>query len=448
MRFPPGVSESDYAEALRQFEGVVGKGNVYSEDADLDLYRDGYSILWNEPEEPIAAGAVAPKSVEEVQAIVRIANRFKIPLYPISTGRNLGYGGSAPVYSHSVVLDLKRMNRIIEINAEQRYCIVEPGVSFFDLFAELQRRNIKLKASMPAPGWGSPIGNAIDHGRGGPAGDHMRNSCGMEVVLGDGKLMRTGMGALPNGKTWATFPAGVGPTLDGIFSQSNFGIVTKMGFNLFPWPETSRSLRITTRNYDDLDAMVAVCNELQALGVGGGAGVGSPLHEKLAAQGLEPKGGSPASEFNRLAREYDVDLFSMGLNFSGPDKVTLAQLEVAREKIGAAVPGARLTETPVSRAPSSHATATDRDGFIIGRPSLQRFWEDTAQYNWDGHLWFSPLLPQTGAEVRKAQQVFGDICREEGVFWGWPATLLYSSDADGGGLDLLLHREEFQCQQD
>jgi 4-cresol dehydrogenase (hydroxylating) len=301
MRTVPEVPAARYAEALQEFERIVGKENVYTSDEDLDLYRDGYSILWGEPEERIAAGAVAPASVEQVQSIVKAANKFGIPLYAISTGRNLGYGGSAPNLSGSVVLDLQRMNRVLEVNEKQHYCIVEPGVSFFDLYAELRRRNVKLIASQPAPGWGSPIGNALEHGRGNPAGDNFRNSCGMEVVLGNGELLRTGMGALPNGKTWATYPDGVGPSLDGIFSQSNFGIVTKMGFNLFPWPQTIRHLRIATRNYDDLDAMVEVCSSLQAQGVGRGSGArrGGRVHtprrrhsgrDQSAGQGAEHGG--------------------------------------------------------------------------------------------------------------------------------------------------------------
>jgi 4-cresol dehydrogenase (hydroxylating) len=80
-------------------------------------------------DERVPSAALAPASVEQVQALVRIANEYRIPLYPISTGRNLTYGGSAPVYNGSVVLDLKRMNRILEINEAGAYCMVEPGVS-------------------------------------------------------------------------------------------------------------------------------------------------------------------------------------------------------------------------------------------------------------------------------------------------------------------------------
>jgi 4-cresol dehydrogenase (hydroxylating) len=72
--------------------------------------------LAGQPDERLASAAVAPSTTEQVQAIVRIASQYRIPLYAISTGKNLGYGGSAPVLSGSVVLDLKRMNKIIEID--------------------------------------------------------------------------------------------------------------------------------------------------------------------------------------------------------------------------------------------------------------------------------------------------------------------------------------------
>jgi 4-cresol dehydrogenase (hydroxylating) len=129
MRRPAGVSEQDFAEAIRRFEAVVGKEWVFTSDEDVALYRDAYSPYWDEPEERLASAAVAPNAVEQVQEVVRIANRFKVPLYPISTGRNLGYGGSAPAYTGSVVLDLKRMNRVLEVNEANAYALVEPGVS-------------------------------------------------------------------------------------------------------------------------------------------------------------------------------------------------------------------------------------------------------------------------------------------------------------------------------
>ena len=90
MAIPPGVSASDWAEALRQFTLTVGAQWVFTSDEDVALYRDAYSPIWGEPEERLVSAAVAPDTVEQVSQIVRTANRFRIPLFAISTGKNLG----------------------------------------------------------------------------------------------------------------------------------------------------------------------------------------------------------------------------------------------------------------------------------------------------------------------------------------------------------------------
>lgn len=69
-----------------------------------------------------------------------------------------------------------------------------------------------------------------------PYGDHWGMHSGLEVVLPTGEVIRTGMGALPGNNSWQIFPYGFGPYSDGLFSQSNFGIVTKMGLALMPNP--------------------------------------------------------------------------------------------------------------------------------------------------------------------------------------------------------------------
>ena len=202
---PPNVSSADFNRAIAAWKQTVGADWVFTSDEDVALYRDAYSPWWDEPEERKASAAVAPFTVEQVQAVVRTANQYRIPLYAISTGRNLAYGGSAPVYSGSVVLDLKRMNRVLEVNERNAYALVEPGVSYFDLFEHITKNNVDLWIDPPDPGWGSVIGNALDGGGGwtaSPFRDHFGAHCGMEVVLASGEIVRTGMGALPNSKSW------------------------------------------------------------------------------------------------------------------------------------------------------------------------------------------------------------------------------------------------------
>src|SRR5580658_3613806 len=211
---PPGVNRKDFQDAIAQFQAAIGKEWVFTSDEDVDLYRDSYSPFWHEAEEPIPSAAVAPDGVEQVQAVVKIANTHKIPLWTISTGKNLGYGGAAPLLGGSVMLDLKRMDRILEVNEKNHYALVEPGVSYFDLYRYIQDRGLKVWIDVPDPGWGSPVGNALDHGVGytaSPFRDHFGSHCGMEGVTPTGEIIRTGMGALPNADSWQDYRYGVGP---------------------------------------------------------------------------------------------------------------------------------------------------------------------------------------------------------------------------------------------
>ncbi len=136
------------------------------------------------------------------------------------------------------------MNRVLEVSEQNAFALVEPGVSYFDLYRHIREKRLKLWIDCPEPGWGSPVGNALDRGAGStplPYRDHFSAHRGMEVVLANGEVVRTGMGAFPTAQTWQQFKYGVGPFMDGIFSQSNFGVVAKMGFCLFPEPEACLS---------------------------------------------------------------------------------------------------------------------------------------------------------------------------------------------------------------
>ena len=89
--------------------------------------------------------------------------------------------------------------------------------------------------SVPDLGWGSVVGNALENGATYlPTGSDMAAACGMEVVLPSGELLRTGMGAMPGNRAWHVYKRSLGPSLDTLFMQSNFGIVTKMGVWLMP----------------------------------------------------------------------------------------------------------------------------------------------------------------------------------------------------------------------
>ena len=104
---PPDVSTETFTEALSGFSKIVGPEYVFAGSA-LESYLDPYAIV--DPERYAPSAAVAPDNVEQIQKILKIANDHRIPLWTISTGKNLAYGGPAPRLPGSMVLDLKRMN--------------------------------------------------------------------------------------------------------------------------------------------------------------------------------------------------------------------------------------------------------------------------------------------------------------------------------------------------
>ena len=100
---PPGFDEAKFTQLMRAFEAALGANKVFFEGLDRTGYRDKFAVQEGAHQ---PAGAVGPTTVEEVQAVMRIANQFRAPVWPISRGKNLGYGGSAPLLSGSVVMDV------------------------------------------------------------------------------------------------------------------------------------------------------------------------------------------------------------------------------------------------------------------------------------------------------------------------------------------------------
>lgn len=221
--------------AIADMQAALGSEHVILTEEGMADHGDPFAP----PGEWYHPGAVLmPGSVEEVQAVLRIANRHGTPVWTSSQGRNKGYGGGAPRVSGSFTMSLRRMNRVLEVDEDNCVALVEPGVRFFDLYDHLRKIGSKLWMSVPDLGGGSVIGNALEHGVGyTPLGDHFGQHCGMEVVLPNGDLLRTGMGGMGNPHNWLIYPHSCGPSLDGLFSQSNFGVVTKMGVSLFHPPE-------------------------------------------------------------------------------------------------------------------------------------------------------------------------------------------------------------------
>lgn len=192
---------------------------------------------------PVVNGWVRPTSVEDVQLVLAKANEAGAPVYPYSIGLNWGLGSKLPVKDGAVLLDLSKMNRILKVEPYFHYAIIEPGVTQQQMFDQLQAENLPLMlnvtGSSPAA---SIVGNMLERGSG-FLKHKIEDLLGLEVVLPDGRIIRTGFWAeSAEGRDVTNFKYGVGPDLTGLFCQGNFGVVTKAVVRLYPKKQVNKML--------------------------------------------------------------------------------------------------------------------------------------------------------------------------------------------------------------
>lgn len=209
--------------------GIVDEEHVSSLPEELYIYS--FDLGTAEPRPPDYV--VSPGSVEQIQEIVRLANREKMPV--VSLGAGLSLAGLAVPLQGGILLDLKRMDRIIEMNEHARHVVVECGVSQGQLTAYLERHYPHLTHSEPgAPPAATIVGNLMIHGQGDLAHPYGFNSDlvnGLEVVLPTGELCRFGSVSL--GAGWFTnHPL---PDMSLFLGWCGVtGIITKVSLRLFP----------------------------------------------------------------------------------------------------------------------------------------------------------------------------------------------------------------------
>ncbi len=389
---PPNVPRSVFDRALRDFERVVGPEWVLATDEDRTTYMDAYAV--GDGTDHVPSAAVAPKSVEEVQAVLRIANEHKIPLWPVSRGKNLGYGEAAPLLSGSVVLDLGRMKRILEVNEKTGYAVVEPGVGFFDLFDYLRDNKIPLWMSVPGNAWGSLIGNALDRGLGyTPYGENTAKLCGLEVVLPSGEVVRTGMGAMANSKTWHNYQFGFGPHWDQLFVQSNFGVVTQAGIWLMPEPEATIHVQIDLPEPDDIGWFIDAMARFRLRGiVEHPLVVGSFLRYATVFSRREDwytgPGAIPDEVAKKMIAHYKTGWWSSAITLFGHPDVIKVHARLIREAVAP-----HLKQPP--RFDTWHrGEPIEKSG--AGVPGLLSLQTTNWRGGRGGHVGFSPVMPPDG----------------------------------------------------
>lgn len=185
------------------------------------------------------AGVVRPSNAEELAAAVRAAREQDLAILRLYGASKVGarLSGDGP----ALVVDLGRMNRVLDIDPDHATVRVEPGVTFAQLAAHLKQEGIPLLVDSERDPGASVVGSIFSKGIGRtPYGDHLLVHCGGEYMLPDGRLVRTGMGAMENSPNWQVYKYSLGPYSDGLAVQSDQFIPTQAGLWVMGEPPAMR----------------------------------------------------------------------------------------------------------------------------------------------------------------------------------------------------------------
>jgi 4-cresol dehydrogenase (hydroxylating) len=363
---PPGITAAELDDALEALTVELGPDKVMVGEAELREFRDPFQHASSE--EYTASAVVMPTTVQEIQGILRIANERGVPVWTHVQGRNNGCGGPAP----------------------------------------------RVK------GWGSVVGNTLEHGGTYlPYGLDFGMQCGMEVVLADGTVMRTGMGAMEGNRAWHCYKRGLGPTPDQMFMQSNFGIVTKMGYWLMPEPEIYMPLWLRAPKDDDLGALVDTLRRLMLDGtirmvpqIGNVVGAASVMSKRT--DWWDGDGAIPEATLQRMADELGCGRWTMRFALYGDEAVVDHRFAKIKDAFETAIPGGAVWGT--KHGPEAWPTLDAHEQVQAGIPNLG-INAMTAWYGGEegGHVGFSPVAPLTGRDALAVRDLMRPMMEEAGL---------------------------------
>ena len=313
----------NYQEIKTKIIEVVGVDNYTDEKDILINYSSSVNGTVIKPE-----GIVYPTTTNEVVAIVKLANQSNSKLYPISRGKNWGYGCAQGTQENQIILELSKMNKILNIDQELCYMSLQPGVTqqqAYEYLEALPNANLQLDVT-GAGSEASIVGNILEKGFGHTNyGLKYIRVINMTIVLPNEEIIHTGFKAYKDANAKNTYRYGIGPCIDGLFFQSNLGVVVEMTIELMPKPEKFCTVIGTAKNEDAITNLILALRKLSLNGV-----INSMVHI-----------GNKARIIGNQKNDV-VGAWSFSASISGHKKITKAKKYIVRKKLKKEVKGIKL----------------------------------------------------------------------------------------------------------
>ena len=303
----------------RELETIVGAGGVLSDPEELLVYEsDGLTLF-----RALADFVVFPTSVEQVAAVVRLANRESIPF--VARGAGTGLSGGCLPAEGGLVISMMRMNRVLEVDYDNQLAVVEPGLVNLHLSWAVGPRGFYF-APDPSSQQACTIGGNIANNSGGPHtlkyGVTVNHVLGLEVVLPDGEIVWLG------GRTRDA----LGYDLAGVFvgSEGTFGIATKIVVRILKKPQAVKTVLAV---FDRIEQASAAVSAIIAAGLVPAA---VEMIDQLTIQAVEDAFGCGYPRDAAAALLIELDGLAVGMPAQADRIVAACRQAGAREVRAAA----------------------------------------------------------------------------------------------------------------
>lgn len=441
------MSRTPTESAIDEWTTILGESGIVAASASSTYGASTTGATRSIP------AVLRPVNQEQVSAILKVAQRWQVAVYPVSTGKNWGYGSANPVEDDCVILDLSRLDRISDFDPELGVVTVQPGVTQGALREFLDQHDGHYL--VPVTGAGptcSILGNALERGYGiTPITDHFAAVTKIEAILPDGTLYRTPLSELGGAEVDGLFKWGLGPYLDGLFSQGNFGVVVNVTIALAPAPETVTAFFFSTKDDAKLEALVPTVRAVLR-SLGGSVVAINLLNSQRMLSMMTPfpehkaiDGVLPSDEVASLASSHGVPAWSgVGAIYASNEVARAARRTLRRllgpvtdrlvfinrrrvnlaRNVARVLPGSLATrirgmaDTLSGALEIMHGTPNDvalslaywRSGTLPEQGQPKNPARDGC-----GLIWFAPLVPIRGDDVRRYINMIERICPEYGI---------------------------------